>query len=133
MMAKMMPGKDMTLGCLLACLEQKIEKDLNVEQMLGNELHLKEFNYLQSCYEQFDTSGLNFDAKIPSQPCMQEKHFLKENRDFFVHHFFFYEKDKNHMHTRKKLMKHLNNCYWCFCEYSDIFKDYFRMWQSLEG
>jgi len=124
--------KNLSLGCMIACLEQKITYDRDIEEYLHHESNIKTFNFLQTLHEQFDSTQSAVSLTIPKGSCTQENHFLKDNSRFFVHHFFFYKDGKTHKKLKQKIMKHLNNCYWCFCEYSSFFRDYFYTLESFE-
>ena len=64
----------------------------------------------------------NHEIKIPDQTCSIHNSFLNNNYDFFHKYISDYSTDN----TCSKLFVHLNNCYSCFCVFSQTMRDYFH-------
>jgi hypothetical protein len=64
----------------------------------------------------------NDKLKIPDLTCSIHKSFLQNNLEFFYNYIFGSVEDKN----CQKIIIHLNNCYSCFCEFSQTMREYFH-------
>ncbi|MFQ5708741.1 MAG: hypothetical protein ACE5HO_14895 [bacterium] len=66
---------------------------------------------------------------IPPHCCREEQPRLHENTDFFVAYVLIEPRNGRNDNHYLRLMKHLNDCYRCFEEYSAILRDYYNQSQ----
>ena len=111
------------LGRLISLLEgyakSGFQSDINIygEDRHFFDLMVSEFNQLKQ--------GLSTHEEFPKSCCVQERPFLESNFAFFICHILCDELEKsNDKHER--LARHLNDCFWCFNVYCQVFKHYFH-------
>ena len=69
-----------------------------------------------------NNNSKNNKILIPDQTCSMHNSFLINNYDFFYKYIY----DESTDNTCSKLYIHLNNCYSCFCVFSQTMRDYFH-------
>lgn len=86
---------------------------------------------LEEKYSELKDSNYKID-KLPNLACTQENCFLKDNVDFYISYLFLYKNSMPDQKQTDRLLKHLNNCYWCFLDYSQVIKRYFHQVEELK-
>jgi hypothetical protein len=125
----------LTLGEALAILA--------VESRVADGNHGQTFagpaeSYLQRLRERAQTlrSPENLAAifnAVPAQRCEIEKTFLAENEDFFLAYFLASASSANGGSSCWNLFKHLNDCFECFEEFSNVMQNYYHKFQELSN
>jgi hypothetical protein len=95
-------------------------------------------NYLQALRERAQALSLpeNFEVvfnALPVHRCETEKTFLAENEDFFLAYFLASSNPANGGNACLKLLKHLNDCFECFEEFSAVLQNYYHKFQELSN
>lgn len=69
---------------------------------------------------------------IPSSSCSGKSPFLLDNVDFYVAFLLVgIDEDNNEYHA--KIVKHLNDCFWCFELFTDVLRDFFHASQKFKN
>ena len=72
-------------------------------------------------------------STVPQKCCPPGAPFLKNNTDFFIAFIILSENNKNDIKSTPQLIKHLNDCYWCFENYNNFIRDFYYTSQKLMG
>ena len=71
--------------------------------------------------------------KYPRGLCQTERPFLHDNEDFFIALLMFKIRDEQNGKHCNPLLEHLNDCFLCFEEYSEVMRDYYSKSQDLQN
>jgi hypothetical protein len=120
-----------TLGKALAFIRNIHEMD--VEKLEG--LSIVQKNYITQLHHRFVELSMPETKKsilenIPQHACLSDKPFLNDNKDFFIS-FLLLGPDDDNEEIHKDLLKHLNDCHWCFEIFTQVLRDYFHSSRNL--
>lgn len=119
------------LGKALAFIKNIHE--LDIEKLEG--LSPAQKNYITQLHHRFvelSTSDMRNEIleTIPQHACLSDKPFLKDNKDFFISYLLLGPADE-YEEIHQDLLKHLNDCYWCFETFTQVLRDYFHSSRNL--
>jgi len=113
------------VGTAIAIIEKMVKADRNVLADIHDGRMRQTIQELYDIYQTLpDSPKLNL--KIPRSTCPRERPFLQNNIELVVHHALILPKFDLKTSDINKCFKHLNNCYWCFIIYGEIFKGYYH-------
>ncbi|HPG40846.1 MAG TPA: hypothetical protein PLP19_18530 [bacterium] len=95
-----------------------------------------EFHNIKSRYIQLNSTPdlpLEIIRTIPQRCCFSDDAFLDKNADFFIAYYILSETGKINIATEGRLVKHLNDCYWCFITFNQFIRDYHLTLLQLQG
>lgn len=70
-------------------------------------------------------------AAVPDNVCQGRQNFLSENVEFYLALIFFQDKNKNLNDACLKISTHLNTCYRCFEDFSQVMRNYYYKHKEL--
>ena len=116
---------------LLALLRIKLDHNGKVKSVItsNEEKHL---SAIEEKYNELKNSD-NKNLGLPNLACTREDYFLKDNVDFYIRYLFLLQNGMPKQKHKNGLVKHLNNCYWCFLDYSQVLKRYFQEVEQLKN
>jgi len=94
------------------------------------------FHSIRSRYIELSSEpalALKIIQTVPPRRCFSENVFLDENTDFFIAYYLLSETGKINIATEGRLVKHLNDCYWCFIAFNQFIRDYHLTLLQLQG
>lgn len=122
-----------TLGRTLAYLEFEEKKEAFLEDFILAEHELECLAMLKEHLNRIKQRKniSDFIPAIPENSCNSELNFLHENPDFFLTLLFFQNKMKNINDRCERISNHLNSCYRCFEDFSQVMRNYYYKHQEL--
>lgn len=120
-----MTNNTVTLGKCVAYLSFAIDSNRDMSGMLPDCRDSQEmYDTVKSIYDDLIAMKKKHErTPIPAVRCSSTP-FLKENARFFVAHSLVEPRQKTV--ENQDLIKHLNNCYFCFQIYSQFYKDFYQ-------
>lgn len=124
------------LGRILACLQIR-RSSSNTPATTAGKIQLagmqqKLLEFAAHRLEEITATPAFFDQlqPLPKHRCQTDKSYLKDNLDFFLALLFL--KTHGEFNMCEHLFTHLNACYHCFEEFSEVMRYYFHTLESLE-
>jgi len=116
-----MPYSQDNLGTTLALLKKHIDHNIEINWESEQGTHVKE---LQEFYFTLKNQINDLHYNVPKYQCPSTATFLKDNTDFFIKYLILNDQSSQLTEEVQHVIKHINDCYWCFLEYSKIMKQY---------
>jgi len=125
----------LSTGQALAIIVQDTQ-NIHTDHVKINDEDKEYFQQIKDRYVELTNNPVE-SAKIintvPLKGCPAGKPFLENNTDFFIAYIILSENNNKNLNTTPQLIRHLNDCYWCFKDYNNFIKDYYYTSQRYKG
>lgn len=70
---------------------------------------------------------------LPEHACNTQNFFLCDNEDFFIMRLIVFPEEKKKSKLCWNLTRHLNDCFNCFIEFTEVMRDYYHKINELSS
>lgn len=128
-----MEQTELTLGQALAYVDIPLKAERKYDRSKLTETDKSYLQTLRQHREEIISKNCveNIFAALPDNCCQTERPHLADNLDLFIARFLITPVDEHSSRNCQRLTKHLNDCFMCFKEFSEVLRDYFHKSQEL--
>lgn len=117
-----MTKKRLTIGQALAVIDAKLNRGASFETLTDGAENISEIENLLKLFH--NNSGQDVTVQPPQNICLSESPYIQGNTKLLMACFISNDENSLSEREKKKLTKHLNDCYWCFRVFSQVSRDF---------
>lgn len=111
------------IGEAFALIEAHINENLNFRNFLISDVETIKLDEMLNLYQSYESGKIEMGA---ARVCSADAPLLQKHQLLMATHIIFDKSSPKNDAYHQPIIKHLNDCYWCFKYFSQVLRDYHR-------